>query len=638
MGRKVVENIVIIGAGRSGSALLKKLHDDKEINILGVAEINSDAQGIKLAEEYNIPIISDFTKLIENEKIDAIFNVTGSKEVERYIREKKPKHSEVIGYEGSKLIVRLIDEREEIIAEKEKHAKELERINEELKKMDKLKSDFISMVSHELRTPLTSIKAFAEILLGNPDEDLETRQEFLGIINNESERLTRLINDILDLSKIESGKIEWHIRRIALESLTKQVANSFQGLAKEKEIKIEIDTTENLPRVYVDEDSIIQVLTNLLSNALKFTPNKGRIKVATRLTEKPIYGVMVSVSDTGIGIKEEDLEAVFDKFRQVGTKSDILIDKPEGTGLGLAISKNIVERYEGKIWVESELGKGSTFYFVIPTSRPKVEKEEKIIPSKEKREEKLILVVDDEPNACKFLNYHLAMRGYKVIDAYNAEEAVEKTRAYKPDLITLDVIMPGIGGFDVVSILKNDPETKNIPILMISIIDEKERGYCLGANAYINKPIDKEELIRKIEGLLTKGKEKKVLIADDDPTIVKAIKYALDRKGYKTVEAFNGEEAVEKVALEVPDLVILDIIMPKMNGYEVIQKMRNVPETAKIPIIILTAYNIKDGRVRALSLGAVDYFNKDKEMEMLYKEIEEILSRDSHGKEKNTGS
>lgn len=636
MGRKVVRNIVIIGAGRGGSALLKKLHDDKEINILGVAEVKPDAPGIKLAEEYNIPITSNFTRLIENEKIDTIFNVTGNKEVEKYIEEKKQKQSEVIGYEGSRLIVGLIDEREKIISEKERHAKELGRINEELKKMDKLKSDFLSMVSHELRTPLTSIKAFAEILLSNPDEDLETRQEFLSIINNESERLTRLINDILDLSKIESGKIEWHIRRVALESLVKQVTSSFQGLTNEKGIKIEIDTTENLPRVYVDEDSIIQVLTNLLSNALKFTPNKGKIKVAIRLTEEPIYGVMVSVSDTGIGIKEEDLEVIFEKFKQVGTNSNILVDKPEGTGLGLAISKNIIERYEGKIWAESKPGKGSTFYFVIPTSKPKVEKE--IVLSKEKREKKLILVVDDEPNACKFLNYHLTMRGYEVIDACNAEEAVDKTRVYKPDLITLDVIMPGIGGFDVVSILKNDPVTKDIPILMISIIDEKERGYCLGANAYINKPINKEELIRKIEELLTKEKEKKVLIADDDHTIVKAIKHTLDKKGYNTVEAFNGEEAVEKVALEAPDLVILDIIMPKMNGYEVIQKMRNTPETAKIPIIILTAYNIKDGKVRALSLGAVDYFNKDKEMDMLYNEIEEILSRDSYGKKENTGS
>ncbi|MDI6786464.1 MAG: response regulator [bacterium] len=634
-----MNNIVIIGAGRCGSALLKKLHDDKEINILGIVEINQDAQGIKLAKEYNVPIANDFTKLLENNNVDTIFNVTGSRDVEESIKEKKPKNAEIIGYDGSKLIVKLIDEREEVIAEKEKHSVELERINEKLKKMDKLKTDFLSMVSHELRTPLTSIKAFAEILLSNPDEDLETRQEFIGIINNESDRLTRLINDILDLSKIESGKIEWRIRRIAIESLAKQVASSFQGIANEKNIKIKIEDTDDLPRVYIDEDSIIQVMNNLISNALKFTPSGGQVKITTKITKDPIYGVMVSVSDTGIGINKEDLYLVFDKFKQVWTSSDKLIDKPEGTGLGLAISKNIIERYEGKIWAESELGKGSTFSFIIPTSKPvKIKDEKEIILTKEKREKKLILVVDDEPNARKFLNYHLTMRGYDVVDAYNAEEAVERTRQYKPDLITLDVIMPGIGGFDVVSILKNDPATKNIPILMISIIDEKKRGYCLGANAYINKPIDKEELVMKIESLLTKEKEKKVLIADDDHTIVKAIKYTLDRKNYNTIEAFNGEEAIEKVALEAPDLVILDIIMPKMNGYEVIQKMKNIPETANIPIIILTAYNIKDGRVRALSLGAVDYFNKGEEMDLLYKEIEEILHVDSYGKEEDINS
>ncbi|MBU0600532.1 response regulator [bacterium] len=618
-----MNNIIIIGAGKGGAALLRIFCDDKEIKIIGIAEINPESPALELARQYNIPITNDFLSLLENKDIDAIFNVTGSKEVEKLLTERKPENCEVIGYEGSKLIIKLIDERKKNIQEIEEHVKKLEEINEKLKETDNIKTNFISMVSHELRTPLTSIKAFAEILLSNPDEDLETRKEFLTIINNESDRLSRLINDILDLSKIEAGKIEWKLKRIDLGVLVQQMLSSFQVLASEKRVRLEAEVFEDIPAVYADKDSLIQVLTNLLSNAIKFTFPQGRVRVEIKFTEKPICGVLVSVSDTGIGIKEEDIEVVFEKFSQIS--SDLMTDKPQGTGLGLAISMQIVTRYEGKIWVESEFGKGSTFYFVIPSGKPvkKVAKEEVVV--KKKREEKLILVVDDEVNACKFLSYHLFMKGYQVIEAHNAEEAIEKTRTYLPDLITLDVIMPGIGGFDVVSILKNDPQTKDIPILIVSIIDGKDKGYCFGANAHINKPVDKSELIKKVAVLLDKKEKKKILIADDDQGIVKAIGYTLNQKGYQTIEAYNGEEALNKMISELPDLVILDIIMPKMNGYEVIQKMREKPETKNISIIVLTAYNIKEGKVRALSLGAVDYFTKTNELEYFYKEIEEIL-------------
>ncbi|MCI0811451.1 MAG: hypothetical protein J4O10_07860, partial [Chloroflexi bacterium] len=241
----------------------------------------------------------------------------------------------------------------------------------EAKEVERLKDEFISTVSHELRTPLTSIKGAAEILLNYPDEDPATQAEFLGIIDSESDRLTRLINDVLDLARLDSGQMRWHMSQADLVSVIGTAVDSTHALTVQKNVTVKIGSADGLPPFESDTDKLVQVLTNLLSNAIKFTPSGGLICVRTRLLPNldPKTGVKmaeVSVSDNGVGIPATELDNIFNRFQQVGTT---LSDRPQGTGLGLAISKEIVAHLGGEIWVESQLGKGSTFFFTIPVAQ-----------------------------------------------------------------------------------------------------------------------------------------------------------------------------------------------------------------------------------------------------------------------------
>ncbi|TET68184.1 MAG: response regulator [Dehalococcoidia bacterium] len=509
-------------------------------------------------------------------------------------------------------------------------AEELQTAYRELQQLDQMKDNFLSTVSHELRTPLTSIKGFAEILLSY-EEDRETQREFLTIINNESDRLTRLIDDFLDLARIESGRMRWESAELAIPDVIKNAVEATQSLAKQKNLRVSINSEPDIPAIWGDRDKLVQVVTNLLSNAMKFTPEEGEIRVGAQVlkeneAEDVSPMIRVSVSDTGIGIAPEDYQAVFEKFKQVG---DTLTDKPQGTGLGLPICKEIVEHYRGKLWVESELGKGSTFYFTLPV----VARPEAAVP--EVREEKMkvtlisgektILVVDDEAHVRRFLSHEFANRGYRVIEASSGKEAIDLTREHHPDLITLDVLMPDIDGLDVTAVLKSDTNTRDIPILILSVVEEKERGYSLGANEYVTKPFSKKRLMDKITHLLGQA-QKTVVVVDDDRTLVKAIKFKLEKRGFAVYAAYDGEKALKVIAKNRPDLIVLDVMMPKMDGYEVIKILKDNPDTVNTPIIVLTGVEIDGGRVRALSLGATEYVTKSGGLGKLFESIENILS------------
>ncbi|MEK6700190.1 MAG: ATP-binding protein [Nitrospirota bacterium] len=244
--------------------------------------------------------------------------------------------------------------------------RELEEANKKLKELDQLKSDFISIVSHELRTPLTSIKAFAELIIMKPGMAMERQQKLLGVINSETDRLARLISDILDLTKIEAGKLSWHITELSVDEVIRNSIASMQSLADNKSILVGIRIEPLLPALVGDRDRLVQVLTNVLSNSIKFTPQGGKIEVTARFVQTPRPQIVVSVSDTGVGVPDEDLELIFEKFQRSG---DVLTNNTEGTGLGLTISRQIVEYHGGRIWVESTLGKGSTFTFTLPLDR-----------------------------------------------------------------------------------------------------------------------------------------------------------------------------------------------------------------------------------------------------------------------------
>jgi len=549
---------------------------------------------------------------------------------------------------GHITIARDITERKRMEQQLKHQMEELENAYQKLKELDQLKDSFLSTVSHELRTPLTSIKSFSEILLSY-DEDKETQKEFLTIINEESNRLTRLINDFLDLSKIEAGRMQWETVELSLDEVIQTALNATQSLTIETNLKVGADIGADLPTILCDKDRLVQVVTNLLSNAIKFTPDGGAIQVKAQLQNGNKPGrdsdmVMVSVSDSGIGIAQKDQRSVFEKFKQVG---DTLSNKPKGTGLGLPICKEIIEHYGGRIWVESEPGKGSTFLFTLPITQkkevkaakapeaPQAKKEEAKVVTKGGKEGKKILVVDDEANIRRFLKHELTNRGYHVLEASGGKEAIDLAREYHPDIITLDIVMPDINGHDVTAVLKNDPATKNIPILVLSIVEEKEKAYRLGANDFMTKPFTMKILTEKINRLLQdtqiQDAHKTILVVDDDKSLVKSIKYRLEKKGFSVDTAYDGKEAIEMAEGHHPNLILLDIVMPEMDGYEAMKVLKHKPNTAGIPIVVMTGVENVGGKVKALSVGATEYLNKSSGFDQLLKTIEGILYNKSGG-------
>lgn len=457
------------------------------------------------------------------------------------------------------------------------------------KEIDRMKTDFISTVSHELRTPLTSVLGFASLIKEKLEEsifplleenDRKTQKSIkqvnanINIIVSEAERLTSLINDVLDIAKMEAGKIEWHMEPTIIEEIVDRAIAATSSLVEHKDIVLIKDVESSLPDVMCDRDRLIQVFINLISNAIKFTETGSCTIRVTRQGDR----ILVRVIDTGLGIAPDDQPKVFEKFKQVG---ETLTDKPKGTGLGLPICKQIIEHHNGRIWVESEPGQGSTFSFTLPLSPAiNVETEkmninilvrqlkESIVQTKPlpAKDYKTILVVDDDPHIRELLRQELEAESYEVKEAKDGMDAITQVKTTKPDLILLDVMMPQINGFDVAAILKNDPQTMGIPIIILSIIEDKARGYLLGIDRYLTKPINKEELLNDIGLLLSQGtSNKKVLVVDKDASTVKILSEVLQSQGYSVSEAYNGQECIDKALSVKPDMIIVDSVFSQQH-------------------------------------------------------------------------
>jgi PAS domain S-box-containing protein len=476
------------------------------------------------------------------------------------------------------------------------------------KEIDGMKTDFISTVSHELRTPLTSVLGFAKIIKRrlNDDifpqvktEDKKIRRAInqvdgnIGIIISEGERLTKLINDVLDIAKMEAGKIEWKKEALSAGEIIERAATATSALFEQKGLRLLKDIEDGLPEITGDRDRLIQVIINLISNAVKFT-DKGTITVTAKRMNNEI---IVSVIDTGVGIAKKDCDKVFEKFKQVG---NVLTDKPTGTGLGLPICKQIVEHHGGRIWVESELGKGSAFSFALPVRRESgisIEAIDKDIFIRQLREHiaiapqpaisgKTILAVDDDPNIREFLRQELEAAGYRVNEASDGIEAINMIKTQRPDLIILDIMMPKMSGFDVAAVIKNDPATMDIPIIVLSIVEDKERGYRIGIDRYLTKPVNTDELLREIEILISKGvSKKKVLVVDEDETTVKTISESLAAKGYNVVSVCNGSECIDKAKAEKPDMIIMDAVILERN--DIVKTLRFEKGLEKVLFILM---------------------------------------------------
>ncbi len=494
---------------------------------------------------------------------------------------------------------------------------------------DRAKSEFISTVSHELRTPLTSIKGYVDlILLGSVGDVSPMQRSFLDVVRANSNRLVELINDLLDLSRLDTGRIVLNREPIVLSDLLEEVVESARAEIERKQLSLEMAVSPELPTVYVDRKRIVQVLTNMVSNAYKYTPEGGRVEISAHSTDG--Y-VQISVSDTGVGIAKEDMKKLFTRFFRADNP---MRDEVGGTGLGLAISKSFVELHGGEMWVESQVGQGSTFTFTLPLGNAGAEEEDAYdneVHLKGSLGQRFrILVVDDEPHIGELLRYQLERAGYEVLVARRGEEALVIARREHPDLITLDILLAGMDGFEVLEQLKSDERTADIPVVIISIVAEKENLMAMGAVGFLPKPLGEEELLRTLGQILGSSKEAPhVLIADDDPDIVGWLEHLLQNQGCNVSTAADGEEVLNAVLLSPPDLILLDLRMPKLDGREVITRLKLREDTRDIPILVITASSIdrERDRVQILGMGADSFLTKPFSAEELVDEMEQVLRK-----------
>jgi DNA-binding response OmpR family regulator/two-component sensor histidine kinase len=372
---------------------------------------------------------------------------------------------------------------------------------------------------------------------------------------------------VLDLAKIEAGKMEWSQEPLSMSEVAERAIAATTALFEHKNLKLVKHIEPDLPEINGDKDKLIQVIINLISNAVKFT-DEGNVTCRVKSTPA---NIVVSISDTGIGIAPEDYDAVFEQFKQVGT--DTLTDKPKGTGLGLPICKEIVEHHGGKIWLESEPGKGSTFSFSLPLQQAAANESKPLYFNdlvKQLKEQvahaKLnvigqnatILIVDDDDSIRSLLNQELGEHGYTIREASNGKEALDSVRANKPDLVLLDIMMPEMNGFDVAAVLKNDPDTMDIPIIVLSVVQDKARGFRIGVDRYLTKPIDTGVLFNEVGSLLEQGQsKKKVMIVEDDAGTIKTLAELLAAKGYEVTES-TEQDLIKNAVLNQPEIIIMN--------------------------------------------------------------------------------
>jgi PAS domain S-box-containing protein len=490
---------------------------------------------------------------------------------------------------------------------------ELELRNREVERATKLKSKFLANMSHELRTPLNAIVGFSELLAdGTPGELNDKQKRFINHIKQGSAHLLQLINDILDLSKIEAGQLELRCEDFQVKDALPEVLSTIRPLAMAKNITVR-HRLEADRAVYADRVRFKQILYNLLSNAVKFTPKDGRIDIdcLERGSE-----LCISVTDTGIGIRAEDQAVVFEEFRQVEGNTDA---PSEGTGLGLAITKRLIEQQGGQISLESRPGEGSRFTFTLPIGSGTSSKILAVngpanpnVAVGGDSTKPLILVVDDELPARELLTSYLESE-YRIAIAESGTEAVRKAQQLLPDAIILDVLMPGGNGFETLVALRKTPETARIPIIILSILDQKQVGFALGAADYLIKPIGKPALLETIRRhvLPHADDDATLLLVDDDPKTLELLEETLRSAGYETQSVQSGARALEVLSSKLVSAVLLDLLMPGMDGFEVLRHIRKEATLKELPIFVMTAKSLTQDELALLNRETQALFQKN---------------------------
>jgi signal transduction histidine kinase/CheY-like chemotaxis protein len=506
--------------------------------------------------------------------------------------------------------LRAIEASRRALAEREAALREA---NAALDRANRMKSEFLASMSHELRTPLNAVIGFSEVLRdGLAGEVSEQQREYLQDILSSGTHLLALINDILDLSKVEAGRMELELDCLPVESLLHSALSIVREKAMAHRLTLDFKAAD-AGELCADARKVKQIVYNLLSNAVKFTPDGGSVTLGARRVPRqaapaaaaPPEGtrefIEIAVADSGIGISAEDQTRLFAPFTQLDSS---LSRQYAGTGLGLALVKGLAELHGGAVGVESVPGKGSTFRVWLPC-RPEADglagRQRAVSPAARLRG-KRVLVVEDDAQSFELLRITLTQEGFVIAHAANAREARTKLETESFDLITLDILLPGEDGWQFLDALKKNAALAHIPVVVASIVAEEEKGFALGASAVLQKPFAKDELISALAGLgfVAPRGPARVLVVDDDPAAVELAAVLLAAEGHAVERAYGGREGVEKALAAPPDLILLDLMMPDLSGFEAVTRLRADPRTAATPIIVVTAKTLDEAERREL--------------------------------------
>jgi len=464
------------------------------------------------------------------------------------------------------------------------------RAKQELERSSKFKDQFLSTMSHELRTPLNAVLGFSDLLTEERYGPLNERQQrYVKHIHTGGKHLLSLINDILDLSKIEAGRLQLTIENVSVPTTFAEVLDTMRPLADKKSQTLLREAPSGLS-VLADPTRLKQILMNLIGNAIKFTPEGGEI----RLSASPLDGaVRVEVRDSGPGIPLEEQQRIFEAFYRLGD-----VDKKiEGTGLGLAITRRLVELHGGSLGIESQLGSGSCFFFILPVAGAvETRKDSPSGTEIQTREFARILVIEDDRASALLLQSHLTSAGYDVVLCDQPARALQMAAELQPSAVTMDIIMKPVNGWELLSAFKTDPRTAQIPVVLVSIIDQPATGTSLGADEYIVKPVQKLTLLAAVERCLNNrkhvGRTRPILVVEDDAPTREFVAELLSKSGYTVATAADGAEARMQVAASLPELIILDLILPKVSGFQLLAEWRTNSRTADLPVFVLTSRDL----------------------------------------------